>query len=61
VAKTIQAALPKGAKTVERFAPRLEATVRRGASDPSDKTPKSGRGYTEQERESMDAKVENSR
>jgi membrane protein required for colicin V production len=61
VAKTIQVVLPKGARTLDRFTPKLEATVRRGASDGSDTAPKSPRGYTAQERRSMDAKVENSR
>jgi membrane protein required for colicin V production len=61
VAKTIQAVLPKGAKVVDRFAPRLEATVRRGASDTSGAAPKSPRGYTDEERRSLDSKVESSR
>lgn len=61
VAKTIQAVLPHGAKVADRFAPQVEATVRRGASDDSGAAPQSSRGYTAQERKSMDEKVEKSR
>jgi membrane protein required for colicin V production len=64
MAKSIQAALPRGARTADRFAPALEATVRRGASDgyPSDlKSLKSPRGYSAHERAGMDAQVEKSR
>jgi len=64
MAKTIQAALPKGARTADRLAPALEATVRRGASDgytSGPKSLKSPRGYSAYERAGMDAQVEKSR
>ena len=56
--------LPKGARTADRFAPALEATVRRGASDgytTDAKSLKSPAGYSASERAGMDAQVEKSR
>jgi membrane protein required for colicin V production len=64
MAKTIQTTLPKGARTADRIAPALEATVRRGASDDYTTSPKSPRpvwGYSASERAGMDAQVEKSR
>ena len=60
-AKVIQSALPKGARTADRFAPALEATVRRAASDEPNQAPKSTHGYSATERAGMDAQVEKSR
>lgn len=67
VAKTIQAVLPKGAKVADRFAPRLEASVRRGASDSPEAAPNSSanpparRVYADPDRARLDALVEKSR
>jgi membrane protein required for colicin V production len=60
-AKLIQAVLPKGAKLADHFAPVVEASVRRGASDQTVAPPKSSRAYSARERARMDALVEKSR
>jgi membrane protein required for colicin V production len=60
-AKIIQSALPKGARTADRLAPALEATVRRAASDDTDQASTYSHGYSAGERAGMDAQVEKSR
>jgi membrane protein required for colicin V production len=60
-AKTIQSVLPKGARTADRLAPALEATVRRAASDDGGHAPTYSHGYSAGERAGMDAQVEKSR
>ncbi len=70
-AKMIQAVLPAGAKLADQVAPKVEASVRQGASDkpikPAQATsrpqspPKRGHAYDQHQRAKLDALVEKSR
>jgi membrane protein required for colicin V production len=60
-AKAIQAVVPKGAKVADRVAPKVEQSVRRGATDRPQSPSKGPRGYDQGQRQSMDALVERSR
>jgi membrane protein required for colicin V production len=60
-AKAIQALLPKGARVADRVAPKVEQSVRRGATDRPQSPSKGPAAYDEGQRQSMDALVEKSR
>jgi membrane protein required for colicin V production len=60
-AKAIQALLPKGARVADGVAPKVEQSVRRGATDGPQSPSKGPATYDEGQRRSMDALVEKSR